>query len=169
MEQQTEQVSREDGIEKLREMIKGIDIGMLTTIGEDGTPHSRPMRVQDVEFNGDLWFFTKAPSGKTHEIEANPKVGVSFARPDKQDYVSVSGTAELLRDKAKIDEFWSPIYVAWFPDGKDDPELALIKVSVEQAEYWDSPTSPVAHAIGFIKAATTGKQHTVGDHQKLEL
>jgi general stress protein 26 len=142
---------------------------MLTSLTEDGVLHSRPMRLQDKEFDGDLWFMTKADSGKVHEIETNPQVCVSFARPDKQDYISVSGTAELVRDRAKIEEFWSPIYISFFPDGKDDPDLALIKVSAEQAEYWDSPTSPVVYAAGFLKATLTGKQLNVGEHEKVKL
>ncbi len=89
------QLTHDEAVKKLGELIKGIDIGMLTTREEDGTLRSRPMRVQEIEFDGDLWFLTKADSGKVHEIEINPQVCVSFARPDKQNYVSVSGDAEL--------------------------------------------------------------------------
>lgn len=169
MEDENKTVSHEEAVKKLGELIKGIDIGMLTTRDDNGILHSRPMRAQDVEFDGDLWFMTKADSGKVHEIEKEPQVCVSFARPNSQDYVSVSGTAELVRDRAKIDEFWSPVYVAFFPDGKDDPDLALIKVTAEQAEYWDSPSSPVVFAAGFIKAKLTGKQLKVGENEKIEL
>jgi general stress protein 26 len=164
-----EHPTHEEAVQKLAAMIKGIDIGMLTTIAEDGTLHSRPMRAQDVEFNGDLWFMTKADSDKVHEIEVNPQVSVSFARPDKQNYVSVSGTGELVRDRTKIDEFWSPIYISFFPEGKDDPNLALIKVSVEQAEYWGSPSSPVVFMAGFLKVKLTGKQVQVGENEKIDL
>ena len=164
-----EHPTHEEAVQKLAAMIKGIDIGMLTTIAEDGTLHSRPMRAQDVEFDGDLWFMTKADSGKVHEIEVNPQVSVSFARPNTQDYVAVSGRAELVRDRARIDEFWNPIYISFFPDGKDDPDLALIKVSAEQAEYWDSPSSPVVFAAGFLKVKLTGKQLQVGENEKIDL
>ena len=161
--------THEEAIAKVRDLIKGIDIGMLTTVNDKGHLHSRPMRTQDTEFDGSVWFFTKAVSGKTHDIESNPQVNVAYARNNSQDYVSLAGTAELVRDKQKNEELWNPLYKAWFPDGLDDPELALIKVSAQSAEYWDSPSSLVVHIAGFIKAATTGKQLNVGDNQKVEL
>lgn len=163
------QLTHDEAVKKLGELIKGIDIGMLTTREEDGTLRSRPMSVQDVEFDGNLWYLTKADSGKVHEIEINPQVCVSFSQPSKQNYVSVSGRAELVRDRAKIDEYWQPIYEAFFPEGKDDPDLALIKVHVEQAEYWDSPSSPVVFIVGFLKAKLTSQEAELGENKKLEL
>jgi general stress protein 26 len=166
---ETKQAPAQESIKKLGELIKGIDIGMLTTVGESGVLHSRPMRLQDAEFDGELWFMTKADSGKVHEVEQNPQVCVSFSQPNKQNYACVSGTAELVRDRAKIEEFWSPIYISFFPDGKDDPDLALIKVQAAQAEYWDSPTNPVVYVAGFLKASLTGTQLNVGEHEKVTL
>src|SRR4026207_2281858 len=96
-----------DSLEKLREIIKDIDFCMLTTIDEEGDPHSRPMSSNgDIDPDGDLWFFTSASSHKVDEIESSPKVNVSFADPDNQRYVSVTGTAELVRDREKIAELW---------------------------------------------------------------
>ena len=161
--------THEEAVAKVRDLIKGIDIGMLTTVSDKGHLHSRPMRTQNTEFDGTVWFFTKADSGKTHEIEVNPQVNVAYARNNSQDYVSLAGTAELVRNKAKNEELWNPLYKAWFPDGLDDPELALIKVTAHGAEYWDSPSSVVVHIAGFIKAVTTGKQLEVGDNQRVEL
>ncbi len=161
--------THEEAVAKVRDLIKGINTGMLTTISAEGHLHSRPMRTQETEFDGNVWFFTKAESGKTHDIEANPQVNVAYARNESQDYVSLAGTAELVRDRQKIEELWKPLYKAWFPEGLDDPDLALIKVSAESAEYWDSPTNVVAHIAGFVKAVTTGKQLNVGDNQKVDL
>ena len=94
---------------------------------------------------------------------------MSYADTDGQRYVSVSGTAQLVRDRAKVEELWNPIFNAWFPDGLDDPDLALLKVTVEQAEYWDSPSSKVVQLYGFVKAVATGKRLSdeIGDNEKL--
>ena len=101
--------TRENDLEKLRELVKDIDFCMLTTVDEGGDLHSRPMSSNgDIDTNGDIWFFTKASSHKVSEIANLPKVNVSFADPDNQRYVSVSGTAQLVRDRAKIDELWRP-------------------------------------------------------------
>jgi len=172
MSTETQQApDREEAIAKLRDLIKGIDIAMLTTIDTtDGTLRSRPMSTNgDVEFDGDIWFFTYASAHKVDEIEANPQVNAAFARPDKQDYVSLSGKAELVKDRTKIEELWKPQLKAWFPKGTDDPDIALLKVSVEKAEYWDAPASVVAHAIGLVKATLTGKQPQLGEDVKLDL
>ena len=100
---------RENDLQKLREMIKDIDFCMMTTVDEDGDLHSRPMSVNgEVDPDGDLWFFTGASSHKVSEIEKLPKVNVSFADPENQDYVSISGTAQIVRDRGKIEELWKP-------------------------------------------------------------
>lgn len=163
-----DQTDRHESVKKLREMIKDIEIAMLTTAEPDGSLRSRPMATQKFEFDGDLWFFTRASSPKVDEIEQEHHVNVSYAAPDKQRYVSVSGRARLVRDKNKIEELWSPILKAWFPKGLDDPDLALLKVAVEQAEYWDSPSSTVAQLVGFVKAVATGTSYKGGENEKID-
>ena len=160
---------RDGQIKKLAEMIKDIDFAMLTTVAEDGSLHSRPMSTQRAEFDGDLWFFTRASAPKVGEIEGEHRVNVSYAKPEDQRYVSVSGRAVVVRDRAKIEELWSPALKAWFPEGPDDPDLALLKVSVERAEYWDSPGSALAHALSFVKAIVTGAPANPGENEKIEL
>jgi general stress protein 26 len=158
-------------LEQLREKIKGIRVAMLTTIEEDGSLHSRPMATQEAEHDGDLWFFTAAGSTKAGEIERDRRVNLSYADPDDQRYVSVSGTARLVRDQAKARELWNPLLKAWFPKGVDDPELALLRVQVEKAEYWDSPSSKMVQLAGLLKAVTTGKRYepSAGENEKIEL
>lgn len=159
-----------DDVKKLREIVKDLDFGMLTTVGENGELHSRPMSTNgDIEFDGDLWFFTYGRSHKVFEVQQEPKVNVSFSSPEKQRYLSMSGTAELVRDKAKIEELWRPVLKAWFPKGLDEPDIALLKVSVDRAEYWDSPGSAVAHAFSMVKALFTGEQAKLGDHAQVRL
>lgn len=164
-----EQTDNNENIKKLRELIKDIKFAMLTTVEEDGTLRSRPMATQHIEFDGDLWFFTNANAPKVDEVQHEEHVNVSYANPDKQSYVSVSGRAQLVRDRQKIEELWNPLFKAWFPKGLDDPDLALLKVSVDQAEYWDSPSSTVARLVGFVKAITTGEAYSGGENEKLNL
>ncbi len=159
---------RQESIEKVNDLIKDVQIAMLTTI-DGNTLRSRPMQTQEAEFNGDLWFFTSTDTHKTDEIEKDNRVNVAYASPSDNTYVSVSGTASLVSDKEKIEELWNPILKAWFPKGLDDPTLILLKVSVEQAEYWDSTSSTVVQVVGFVKALVTGERADGGDHGKVKL
>ena len=162
------QDTRQESIKKLNDLIKDIEIAMLTTI-DGGHLRSRPMQTQDVEFDGNLWFFTSSKTHKIEEIEKDNRVNVSYAAPDDNTYVSVSGTAEVVKDQAKIDEYWSDILKAWFPEGKDSPDLVLLKVVVEQAEYWDSPSSTLVQIAGFLKAIATGESADGGENMKIDL
>lgn len=162
------QDTRQESIKKLSDLIKDIEFAMLTTI-DGGHLRSRPMQTQDVEFDGDLWFFTSSKTHKTDEIEKDNRVNVSYAAPDSNTYVSVSGTAEIVKNREKIDEYWSDILKAWFPEGKDSPDLVLLKVKVEQAEYWDAPSSTIVQIAGFLKALATGERAEGGENEKINL
>jgi len=160
--------SHEDDLQKLRGLVKDIDFCMLTTVVENGHLHSRPMSSNgDIDSNGSLWFFTNASSHKVNQIEKLPKVNVSFADPDNQRYVSISGSAQLVRDRNKIDELWRPEFKMWFPKGKDDPDVALLRVSLEQAEYWDSPASTIGYVLNFVSSLVSGKEADTGDNRKI--
>ena len=163
-------VTQDDKLGKLREIVKAVDICMLTTVGERGELHSRPMsNNRDVEFDGDLWFFTYGSSHKVDEIGRVPHVNASFADTDAQLYASLTGRAEVVRDRAKIEELWKPQLRAWFPEGVDTPDIALLKVTVERAEYWDGSQSFVAHAVGLISSLISGEPAQLGQNEKLEL
>jgi general stress protein 26 len=161
--------TRTEEIEKLNEMIRDIEFAMLTTVDEDGTLRSRPMATQQNEFDGDLWFFTYGSSHKIDEINREHQVNVTYAAPDRQRYVSLSGVAQLVRDRAKMEQLWNPVLKAWFPKGLDEPDIALLKINVTKAEYWDSPSSTVAHAVGMIKALATGTPYEAGENEKINL
>ncbi|MBC7474203.1 MAG: pyridoxamine 5'-phosphate oxidase family protein [Candidatus Sericytochromatia bacterium] len=164
-------MDRKSSIKKINELIKDVRIAMMTTEDEDGSLRSRPMGTQQVEFDGDLWFFTGKDSTKVREVNKNHQVNVSYSNPESNTYVSVSGEAQLITDKDKMKELWSPLLKAWFPDGLDDPNLSLIKVNVEKAEFWDSPSSKMVMLVGFVKAIVTGKTYQPSDseHQKVKL
>jgi general stress protein 26 len=165
----SDDASRRESVERLREMIKGIRFAMMTTARADGTLHSRPMATQQIEFDGDLWFFTGKASTKVKEIRNDQHVNLSYADPDSNHYVSIAGRASVVRDRAKVKAIWNPFYRTWFPKGIDDPNLALMKVRVDSAEVWDSPSSTMVHLYGIVKATLTGKRPKVGDHRKMDL
>ena len=161
----------QEKINKVGELIREVEIAMFTTIADDGTVRSRPMRYRQSEggFDGKLYFFTKQDSGKVEQVEHTQQVNVAFSNPKSQDYVSIAGVAHISHDRAKMTELWNPLFKAWFPDGLEDPQLALLVVTVEGAEYWDSPTSPVAHLFGFVKSRVTGAAPKVGDNEKVAI
>ena len=156
--------------QKLREMLKDIDFCMLTTIDENGDLHSRPMSLNgDVDEAGNLWFFTSANSLKVTEVGRTPRCNASFADTADSRYVSISGKAELVTDKNKIEELWKPELKAWFPEGTDQPDLALLRLTIEKAEFWDSPGGTVAQVISFVSALVTGESADWGENKKLDL
>ncbi|WP_397334611.1 pyridoxamine 5'-phosphate oxidase family protein [Paenibacillus sp. 1011MAR3C5] len=129
-----EMTDRDQAIQKVRELIKGIDTAMLTTISSEGLV-SRPMKTQEIEFDGDLWFVTMKDTGKFDEIRDNPSVNVSYAG---QSYVSIRGSAECVEDLQKKKEYWNKAYEKLLHASYDDPNVVLIKVNAETAEYWES-------------------------------
>lgn len=161
-------MTREESIEKLNDLIKDVRIAMLTTI-DQGHLRARPMATQEAKFDGVLWFMTSSATHKVAEIRSDNRVNISYSNPDDNTYVSVSGQGKIVTDRQKIEELWNPIYKAWFPKGLDDPTICLLKVDVEQAEYWDSSSSSLVQLFGFVKAITTGKQADPGDNEKINL
>ena len=160
--------TRQESIEKLKSLTEGIDFCMLTTIN-GGQLRSRPMSTQEMDENGDLWFFTSDETHKVDEIEADSRVNVAYAKPDDNVYVSVSGRAALVKDRAKIEELWNPILKAWFPDGLEDPTLSLLRITIEEAEYWDSPNSKLVQIVGFVKALATGERADGGEYGRVRM
>lgn len=157
-----------EGIEKLGKMIGGIEVAMMTTWDGDHL-RSRPMMTQRADFNGSLWFFTRRNSHKVAELNEDQMVNLSFSSPKDERYVSIAGRARMVSDPEKAKELWNPVLRTWFPQGLDDPELALIEVQAETAEYWDAPSSKMVHLFGLAKSLTTGKSPEPGDHHKVDL
>jgi general stress protein 26 len=161
--------SQQDAITHLGELIHGIKVAMMTTVEADGSLRSRPMWTHDRDFDGELWFFTREHSAKVGEVEHDHHVSLAYAEPSKDRFVSVSGRCRLVLDKQKARELWSPTLKAWFPQGVDDPELALLCVKVEKAEYWDTPNSRMVQLVGFVKSVLTGQTYEPGENEKVSL
>lgn len=159
---------RDASVAKLHEMIKGIRIAMLTTVARDGALHSRPMATQETGFDGTLWFFTGQDSAKAEEVAEHRAVNVSYANPEDHRYVSMSGTATIVRDTGKAEQLWSPAYQSWFPQGLSDPRVVLLRVDVEQAEYWDAASGHMVALAGLTRGITT-QRATANEHEKVTL
>jgi general stress protein 26 len=154
-------------VEKVAELAKEIRVGMLTTIDDAGHYVSRPMAQQEVEFDGDLWFFAERDSRKVAHISANPAVGLTLTSSDT--WISISGTAEIVDDREKAHELWNGWVEAWLPQGPDDPSVVLIKLNGETAEYWDTPGGRIASVLSLIKAKATGQRYDGGENERVAL
>ncbi len=148
--------------EKIWDLIRDIHVAMLTTTDPDGRLYSRPMATQQSAFTGELSYLTQQHSGKVEEIRDNAQVNLTYVDTHKSTFVSLSGTATLSRDPARIHELWHPSFTAWFPGGETDPEITVLTVRVEEAEYWDAPSSALVRNFQILKRAVTGGKGQVG-------
>lgn len=156
-------------VAELADKIKSVRFAMLTTIDEHQHLISRPMTKQDLDGEGNLWFFTSSTTDLSENIAVRPQVNVAFSEPDDHLYVSVSGRAERVLDPAKIKELWNAGAQAWFPNGPDDPQVLLIKVVPHAAEYWNSSGSGMVQLFKMAKAVLTGTTPDGGEHGKIPL
>ena len=157
---------------KLWELIKDTKFGMLVQREADGSLHSHPLTTQNKSLDGDatLYFFI----GKTSQIASraaqDPSVNVAYADTGDDSYVSVAGHAALLNDQAKKEALFTDMAKAWFPKGASDPNLALLAVSIDSAEYWDVDDSKMVQIFKMMKAAVTGKPpKDMGENKKLDV
>lgn len=152
---------------KLTELMKDIKIAMLTTVDPEGHFTARPMAQQEIEFDGDLWFFAEAGSTAVRDIGRDAHVGVTLSSAST--WISVCGSAETVTDAAKAKELWNAGVEAWLPQGPEDPSVVLIKVSADSAEYWDTPGGRVASVLSFVKSKVTGERYSGGENATVEL
>lgn len=160
-------MATQEELQQLGTLIGKARIGIITTVNADGALVSRPMAVKEREFDGDLWFFTEDPSHKTDEVRANPQVNVAL--DSGKGWVSLAGEAEVVKDAAKIDELWDTGAEAWFTDGRNDPKVALLKVTAHTAEYWATDDPKPLVLLKYAKAAATGGRPTVGEARTVDL
>lgn len=162
----------EDSIDKVLDMIGQARFAMFGTYDAAGTCHARPMasveQERDTKMEA-LWFFTRAESRKTTEIAQDPRVSLSYADASGQNYVSVTGQAEIIEDREKSEALWSEPLRTWFPEGATDDSIRLIRVVLESAEYWDAPSSAMVFAYGYAKARLTGEPPSPGDVAQVKL
>ena len=132
------ETTREEAIRKIGALIGQVPVAMLTTTSPRGWLRSRPMIAQREPFDGSLWFLTSRTAAKAGDVRDRRQVNVSYAAPDHDCYVSIAGIATLVDDLPRARQLWNSSYEPWFPKGVEDPDLVLIRVEAEEAEYWDS-------------------------------
>jgi general stress protein 26 len=156
-----------DETRKVTELLKDQRLGMLTTTAPTGTLTSRPMALQETEFDGDLWFFAERTSRKVSHLAEHPQVNVTVGSGST--WVSLTGRAAVVDDEAKKRDLWNAAVGAWLPQGADDPTVVLIKVTGESAEYWDTPGGRIATVLSFAKAKVTGERFEGGENETVRL
>lgn len=122
-------------IRKLKELTKDLERCMMTTITEEGKLYSRPMSVQEIDGEGNIWFFTHSDTDKIKEIRNEDSININYMG---KNYVSIYGEAEIVEDDKLKKDKWTKDAKAWFQTSYDDPSIKLIKVNTESAEYWES-------------------------------
>jgi general stress protein 26 len=152
-----EHTSSQSDQAKVWELIKDAHTALLTTVDEDGALQARPMGCLQKQFDGTLWFLTFRHSSKLRQIRDDDRVLVAYVKPENYEYVAISGRAKMVEDKQKLKELWFEGLRVWFPKGPDDPELAILAIEVEKADYWADPASIVTYAFAYVKARLTGQ------------
>ena len=151
---------------KLRELLEEFGVAMLVTRTPDGSLRGRPMALAQAEPNGTLWFATDRHSAKVDELEKDGHVVVTMQSGTK--FVSLSGKAAVVDDRAKLSQVRKAEWKVWFPGGKDDPNIVLLRVEGSNGEYWDnSGTSGLKYLIEAGKALVTGTRPDVGEDPKV--
>jgi general stress protein 26 len=153
--------------DKVLEIMRSERFCMLTSVGEQGRLHSHPMTPQQVTDDGEVWFFIDTASDHAAAIRAEKRVNLAFA--DSSTWLSVAGHGTVREDRDKVDALWNSAVEAWFPEGKDAPNVGLLLVEPDSAEYWDSPGGRVGSVLAYAKSKVTGDRPDVGESQATEL
>lgn len=143
-------------VEKIKELAKAADIAILVTNLSNVPLSSRPMSTQDVDDDGNIWFISKNESHKNEDIINDSRVQLFYSNKSSSEYLSIYGNAEVLTDRDRIEELWSPIAKTWFNEGKDDPTLTLIRVVPSDAYYWDTKQNKLISLVKIAYGAITG-------------
>ena len=146
-----------EAIDKFKELVKHEATCLFTTRLTQVPLTTRPMSVQKVCDQGNFWFLSAVDSDKNQEIAIDPRVQLFFLNTSDYEFLTVYGKASITRDRQKIDELWTDIAKAWFPEGKSDPNVSVIKVTPEEGFYWDTKDGKLVSMIKIAASAVMGK------------
>jgi general stress protein 26 len=149
---------------QLATLIEDMSMSMLTAHDEHGHLTSRPMAPLEMDSHGALWFFTDKHSAKAKHLHV---INLAFSDEDNSTYVSICGRGDLVDDRAMIERMWTEFARPWFPDGADSPNLVLLKITPNTAEYWDAPNSKMVRMFAMAASIVTGKPVGLGDNDTL--
>jgi general stress protein 26 len=156
---------RQQTIATLRGLIHDMQVVMLTTQGADGKLRSRPMAPVRHQFDGDLWFFTLDCSPQVADVLEHCEVNIAYAVPAQHQFVSVSGMAHVVRDRQKLELLWNDELQGEFDMGLATPNLVLLQVSAEEAEFWDQR---LQSGSGFLSAMVAWKGSFQDVHERID-
>ena len=163
-------LQNEEALKKFKKLVQDVNVCMFITNNQTEHEHTRPMATIDVEDNGTLWFFTDIRSIKVEEVTSDHQVHLTYAHPGKVSYLDVKGAGSIVTDRDLMRAKWSPVVRAYFPNGVDDPNLALLKVKPQSVYYWESETGKMVQFFKMAVAAVTGKPNIAeGAEGKLAL
>ena len=165
---QTKDLQTEEGKKKIKELVEDIKTCMFCTNTEELPFNTRPMATVDVDEHGNLWFMSNIKSNKNDEIKDDQQVQLIYAKGGDSHFLSLSGKAFIIKDQAKIDEYWNMFAKAWF-DGKRDPDISLIKIVPDNAYYWDTVHGKMVSLIKIAISAVSGKTMDDGVEGKIDL
>jgi general stress protein 26 len=152
----------------LKVLLAKIEYAMLTTISADGSLVSRPLQTLEIDSEGVLWFFTSRKSEKVYEILRQSRVNIAYVNIEKKNFISISGHAELFEEQAKIDQLWNTSQLIFFPGGRDDPDLTLLKITPVNATYWDGREAPITILMKVGRAIITGQRSDIGTKREFK-
>ncbi len=166
----TENLHHQEAIEKLKEMVDKIDIGMLCTpVAGDGHVHAVPMSRQEVDEAGNIWFLFSAESETHRNLLQNDKLSLLYADAGNYNFLSINGTGEISRDSDRIKKYWNKMVEAWFEKGIDDPRVRVLKVIPSEAHYWDNKTNKLVTFFKVVVSAASGGKLDIGREGDLNL
>jgi general stress protein 26 len=164
----TENLNNKEAIDKLKSLVNEIMICLFCTdLKTDDGSTCRPMTAIKVCDQGNIWFFSEKSSDKNKAIAADKDVQLFFSHPGKSSYMVVNGEAEIILDKVKIDELWTPVAKIWFKEGKDDPNISVIKVKPTTAYYWDTDGNRMINFLKMIASVVTGTNLITGNQGEI--
>ena len=158
----------EADLDRVWEIMEDISVCMVTTHA-GGRMRSRPMHGMPERAENAIYFITDTRGAKDDEIAAAPDVCLAFADIGDNTYLSVTGQADMRRDPAKAEELWSTEAQAWWPRGPQDPNVRVLRVTVDQAEYWDTRGNSISVALKLMTARMTGREPDLGENKKVQL
>jgi general stress protein 26 len=153
----TEDLQQQEAVDKLKSLVKSAKVCMFQTIPGNAPFNLRPMSPVEIDDMGHIWFFSNRNSEKNKDIKANPQVQLIFSNMQDSEFLSVYGNAQIIRDRQKFEELWTPLVKAWFPNGIDDPDLTLINVKPLSAHYWDTKDGKMISMLKTAASFITGR------------
>jgi len=158
-----------EAIDKIKKIAMAADIALFTTNLSKIPLATRPMGTLDVDDEGNLWFLSKNESDKNRDISYDNQVQLFYSNKSGGEYLSIYGRAQILTDRAKIEQYWTPLAKAWFKEGKDDPTITLLRVVPADVYYWDTKENKLITLVKIAFSAVTGSSVDVGIEGKIKV